>query len=176
MLDEGVGGSLTTHLQEVYYQAARVNKVQPLKDTREVQLPGGRVSIPSKFVLATCWQLIYYPDVWNKPERFEIETPKTHLYHFTISLWSWTTENLDLLLFSYQKTLACYRNNHLPVREGDRDGSAVYEALPNNTAPGIKSQTKRVFMKKIRKVQTFFFIFGKWMSAFYLMDNLYIKY
>ena len=44
----------------------------------------------------------------------------THLYHFTISLWSWTTENLDLLLFSYQKTLACYRNNHLPVREGDK--------------------------------------------------------
>ena len=48
VLDEGVGGSLTTHLQEVCYQAARVNKVQPLKDTREVQLPGGRVSIPSK--------------------------------------------------------------------------------------------------------------------------------
>ena len=39
MLDEGVGGSLTTHLQEVCYQAARVNKVKPLKDTREVQLP-----------------------------------------------------------------------------------------------------------------------------------------
>ena len=27
VLDEGVGGSLTTHLQEVCYQAARVNKV-----------------------------------------------------------------------------------------------------------------------------------------------------
>ena len=52
-------------------------------------------------------------------EKFELETPKTHLYHFTISLCSWTTKNLDLLLFFYQKSLACYRNNQLPVREGE---------------------------------------------------------
>ena len=46
-------------------------------------------------------------------------TPKTRQYHLTISHWSWTTENLELLLFLDQKTLACYRENQLPEREGD---------------------------------------------------------
>ena len=46
-------------------------------------------------------------------------THKTRQYHLTISHWSWTTENLDLLLFLDQKTLACYRENQLPEREGD---------------------------------------------------------
>ena len=119
VLDEGVGGSLTTHLQEVL-PCCKGEQSLTFKRYQRSTVARWEPKWELKIVLATCWQLIYYPDVWNKPERFEIETPKTHLYHFTISLWSWTTENLDLLLFSYQKTLACYRNNQLPVREGDK--------------------------------------------------------
>ena len=57
-------------------------------------------------------------DVWNEPRGLNLNTNDT-IFHLTFSLWSWTTENLDLLLFLSQKTLACYRKYHLPVREGD---------------------------------------------------------
>ena len=59
------------------------------------------------------------PTVSENNHKVWTWTPKTRQYHLTISHWSWTTENLELLLFLDQKTLACYRENQLPERKGD---------------------------------------------------------
>ena len=123
-------GSLTTHLQEVF-PSCKGEQSLTFKETRprrQYCCPEGAMvqSLPTDDNTNT----LYLGACLKWTEKFELETPKTHLYHFTISLWSWTTENLDLLLFSYQKTLACYRNNHLPVREGDTRGTNPWGSKP----------------------------------------------
>ena len=78
VLDEGVGGSLKTHLQEVL-PAARDEQSLTFEEThwllsapRGTPCPIMRIQpIPLKSEIT---------------ERFELETPKTHLYHLTISL------------------------------------------------------------------------------------------
>ena len=53
------------------------------------------------------------------PKGLNLNTNDT-IFHFDYFTWKKLyTENLNLLLSFYQKTLACYRNNQLPVREGD---------------------------------------------------------
>ena len=126
MLDEGVGSSLKTHLQEVLpickgEQSLTFKRHQG--STADVQT--------LKIVLShRRWegdrQLIYYHRCLKITKRFELEHQwhNSSLNYFTLKQpWSWNTENLDLLLFFYQKSLACYRNNQLPVREGDTRGT-----------------------------------------------------
>ena len=108
VLDEGVGGSLTTHLQEVLpcckgeqsltfkrYQRSTVARWEPKWELKKRPKPRADNSsiTPMSEITRKVWN-------WNT---------KAQSYHLTSSLWSWDTENLKTQLILCQKTLACYR-------------------------------------------------------------------
>ena len=85
VLDEGVGGSLTTHLQEVL-PCCKGEQSLTFKRYQRSTVARWEPKWELKIVLATCWQLIYYPDVWNNPKGLNLNTNDTilslELFHF----------------------------------------------------------------------------------------------
>ena len=87
MLDEGVGGSLTTHLQEVL-PGCKGEQSLTFEETHWLlSAPRGT----PRPIMRTI-SMIAGPSYVRQPiplkseitERFELETPKTNLYHLTI--------------------------------------------------------------------------------------------
>ena len=89
VLDEGIGGSLKTHLQEVL-PAARDEQSLTFEETHWLlSAPRGT----PRPIMRTI-SMIAGPSYVRQPiplkseitERFELETPKTRLYHLNMSL------------------------------------------------------------------------------------------
>ena len=55
----------------------------------------------------------------ERSEKFSNLPNQTRVESLWFSLWRRIPKNLETLLFYTQKTLACWENNQLPVREGD---------------------------------------------------------
>ena len=77
VLDEGVRGSLTTHLQEVL-PAARDGQSLTFKETTSLDISVAARTIRAMVLRFPPMTIPTQPSVSEITERFELVTPKTH--------------------------------------------------------------------------------------------------
>ena len=136
MLDEGVGGSLKTHLQEVLpcYKGEQSLTFKRHQGSTVARCTEG--AHPQNRPKLTAHLLPLMSGINRKVWSWNTQNTILSLEHATLKEpWSWNTEYLKTQPILYQKTLACYPEIRLPVREGDNgDAYDDYDDEKDNDA------------------------------------------
>ena len=106
VLDEGIGGSLKTHLQEVLPSCKGEQSLTFKRHQGSTVDAADAQKVHILKIVPSYWQLIYYHRCLKWTERFELEHQWHNLLldYFTLKQpWRWNTENLKLSQFYTRK-------------------------------------------------------------------------